>query len=193
MSASSLPKSRSSEILRSRYRDLLKGTAPSKIASGLCNNDLLSKEELQTILSFEVDAKRHHELLDILSHKGIPMLTKYSAAIKSIKKQPNFTNSEGSLGEAPSCSSQGPLVHTPVILHDSHKMDEECQGFPITNHLPVGNLQDMNSARGKSPIKVQTGDASIQTAKQGSPAGDSCVHNGYDLVAIRGNASSDCR
>ena len=189
MSSGTPPKIRSSEILRSRYRDLLKGTVPSQIASGLCEHNLLTTEELRTILSFEVDAKRHHELLDILSHKGIPMLTKYSSAIKSIKKQPSFSNGESKLGEAPSpSSSQGPLALALI----PHKMDKECQGFPATSSIPLGNPGIMNSAQGIALQKVQTGGGGSRAAKQGSHAGDSCRHYGNDLVAV-GNANLDFR
>ena len=191
MSSSSSPKARSSEILRSRYQDLLKGTVPSQIASGLCDENLLTKEELQTILSFEVDTKRHHELLDILSRKGIPMLTKYTLAIRSIKKQPSFSDSESKLRETPSPSScQGSLALQCAVI--SHKMDKECQGFPATSSKPLGSPGDMNSAEGIALQKVQTGDAGSQTTKQGSPTGDSCLHYGYDLVAV-GSANLDFR
>ena len=189
MSSGTPPKLRSSEILRSRYRDLLKGTIPSQIASGLCEDNLLTTEELRTILSFEVDAKRHHELLDILSRKGIPMLTKYSSAIKSIKKQPYFSNRESKLGETPSpSSSQGPLALALI----PHKMDKECQGFPAMSSIPLGNPGIMNSAQGIALQKVQTGDGGSQAAKQGAHAGDSCRHYRDDLVAV-GSANTDFR
>ena len=189
MSSSTPPKIRSSEILRSRYQDLLKGTIPGQIASGLCENNLLTTEDLRTILSFEADAKRHQELLDILSCKGIPMLTKYSSAIKSIKSQPNLSNSESKVGEAPSpsgSSSQGPLALAVV----PHRMDKECQGFPAMSNMTMGNPGVMNSAQGIALQKVQTGGGGTQAARQGSPAGDSGPQYGYDLVAV-GSSNMD--
>ena len=208
MSSCTPPKTRSSEILRSRYRDLLKGTIPSHIASGLCEDNLLTTEELRTILSFETDVKRHHELLDILSHKGIPMLTKYSAAIKSIKSQPSFSNKLGEAAPSPSIQylngSQGSLALTQTPI--PHRMDEECQGFPATsnnnNIIPLGDLQVMSCAQQGIALhdqKVQTGDDGStlsEAAKQGSPTaggGDSCPHQcGYDVVAV-GSASMNFR
>ena len=188
MSTKSAPKTHSSEILRSRYQDLLKGTVPSQIASGLCNKSLLTKEELRKILSYEVDAKQHHELLDILSCRGIPMLTKYTSAIKSIRQQPSFANSESKLRETPSPGGgQGSLA-----LQGSHRMDKECQGFPATSSIPLGNPGATNGAEGNALQKVQTGDGGSQVAKQGSPADDSCLHSGYDLVVV-GSANLDFR
>ena len=216
MSSRTPPKIRSSEILHSRYRDLLKGTVPSQIASGLCEDNLLTTEELRTILSFETDVKRHRELLDILSRKGIPMLTKYSAAIKSIKSKPSFSNKLGEAAPSPSSvgyhnGSQGPLALAQSPIPHDHRMNkEECQGFPATNNnniIPLGDLQVMNSAQQGIALhdqKVQTGDDGSTLTEaaiiiQGSPAtaaggGDSCPHqNGYDVVAAVGSPSMNFR
>ena len=213
MSSRTPPKIHSSEILHSRYRDLLKGTVPSQIASGLCEDNLLTTEELRTILSFETDVKRHHELLDILSRKGIPMLTKYSAAIKSIKSKPSFSNKLGEAAPSPSSvgchnGSQGPLALAQSLIPHDHRMEEECQGFPATsnNIIPLGDLQVMSSAQQGIALhdqKVQTGDDGSTLSEaaiiiQGSPAtvagGDSCPHqNGYDVVAAVGSASMNFR
>ena len=214
MSSRTPPKTHSSEILHSRYRDLLKGTVPSQIASGLCENNLLTTEELRMILSFEIDVKRHRELLDILSRKGIPMLTKYSAAIKSIKSQPSFSNKLGEAAPSPSVQyhngSQGPLALAQSLIPHDHRMEEECQGFPATrgnnNIIPLGDLQVMSSAQQGIALhgqKVQTGDDGSTLSEaaiiiQGSPAttagGDSCPHQcGYDVVAAVGSASMNFR
>lgn len=190
MSSGAPPRVRSSEILRSRYRDLLKGAVPSQIASGLCEANLLTTQELRTILSFEADARRHTELLDILTLKGIPMLAKYSSAIKSIKSQPSY---ESKRGEAPSPSSssggsQGPLALALV----PHKMNKECQGFPVKSNTPLGVMNTSCQQEGIALQKAQTGGGGSEAAKQGSRPGDSCGRYGYDLAAI-GSANTDFR
>ena len=204
---------RSSEILRDRYQVLLKGTAPCKIARSLCENNLLTEEELQMIVRFEDDAKQSHELVDILSCRGIPMLTKYTTAIKSIKNQQklkSITNqqklndhviahSESSrVGEAPSPTrSQGALALAAI----PHRMEEECQGFPGTNTSTMGNLAAMNSPGVIAPDEgVQAGhsagtvaaDMQGMAAVQGSSVSDSCLHFDYDLV-VAGSIDLDHR
>ena len=138
------------------------------------------------IVRFEDDAKQSHELVDILSRKGIPMLTKYSAAIKSIKNQKEFNNlahcESGSIGQSPppTCS-QGALALAVI----PNRIQEECQGFPGTNDSPMGNLAAVNSPGViASDRKVQAGDsAGTVAAMQGSSVSDSCLHCDYDLVA----------
>ena len=144
----------SSTILRSRYQDLLKDIIPSKVVDILCDNNLLTQEETLRILGFESDAEQHQELLDTLTRKGIPMLTKYSSAIKNAKRQPD-TNL---------CKVQEQLASVPK---SPNKPQLECQGFPDTR-LSVGSTHVMNGEVGQPPRPPQTGDECIILA---SPLG----------------------
>lgn len=152
----------SSTILRSRYNDLLKDTVPSKVVEILCDNNLLTQEEKQRILSFESNAKQHQELLDTLTQKGIPMLTKYSSAIKKAKRQAN-----GNLGKVhQQLSTEASAPKSP------NKPQHECQGFP-DSRLSVGSTHVMNGEVGQPPRPPLTGDECIILA---SPHGGDSEH-----------------
>ena len=166
MSSGSHSSGRSSTILRSRYQDLLKDTVPSKIVDVLCDNDLLTQEETQRILSCESDTEQHRELLDILTCKGIPMLTKFSSAIKNAKRQPD-TN----LGKVQQLSTETSFPKPPNMSQ------HECQGFPDTR-LSVGSTHVMNGEVSQPQRPPHTGDECIILAS--ILGGDSAGHAAAD-------------
>ena len=167
MSSSNRLKTHSSEILRSRYCDLLKGTVACKIASNLHNHGLVTDEELREILSCDNDAKQHQHLLDTLTRKGIPMLTKLSPAIKTAKQQIIKESRQSPLG----------LVQTPASSESPHNGDGDCGGFPGTG-LPHDNCQGLSggsAASPKSPVPTQT-------TEHGHSNSDSMLANEQGLV-----------
>ena len=168
MSSSNRLKAHSSEILRSRYCDLLESTVACKIASNLHDHGLLTDEELQEILSCDNDAKQHQQLLDTLTRKGIPMLTKISPAIKTAKQQIIKESRQSQLG----------LVQTPASSSESpHKSVGDCEGFPGTG-LPHDNCQGLNGGSATSPKPP----VPTRTAEHGHSNSDSMLANGQGLV-----------
>lgn len=168
MSSSDRSTSHSSTILRSRYQDLLKGTAPVIIVNVLRDNNLLTEEETEKVLRFENDSAQHRELLDILSCKGIPMLTKYSSAIKKSKRHAGMN-----VGKAYELSVQVPYTKPP------NKSQHEYQGYPDRS-LSVGSSHVVN---GEGCLSPQAGDECILLASTlggNSESGPSAI--GHDLV-----------
>ena len=180
MSSNNHQRNYSSSILRSRYKDLLKGTIPRQIASDLCNNDLLTKEELQRVLCLKDDTKQHQQLLDILTCKGIPMLTKYSSAIKLSKKTSDAVstlNGKDSMIEY--ARRMSPTETEPPDI----TINQGCQELPGTAS-PLGKAHVMKGRRGVSPKTLQTGGGYIAAAKEahsGEPTMPVKGHPGYDL------------
>ena len=168
-------KAHSSEILRSRYCDLLKGTVACKIASNLHNCGLVTDEELQEILSCDNDAKQHQQLLDTLTRKGIPMLTKLSPAIKAAKQQVIKESRQSPLG----------LVQTPASSESPHKGDGDFEGFPGTD-LPHVNCQELSGGSAAFP-------KSPQTTEHGHSSSDSMLSNEQGLVPSGSVAFVDSR
>ena len=157
----------SSEILRSRYSDLLKGTVASKTARALYDCELLTDEELQTIISCDSDAKQHEQLLDTLTYKGIPMLTKFSPAIKTAKQQIDRE------------SHQPPP--RPALTISRPIADRESEEFTGMDLPPLdGDCRALHSGSDTFPMAAEH----VPTTKHGLALCDSMLTNGHGPVPV---------
>ena len=166
MSSGDRSKDYSSSILHSRYKDLLKGTVPSDISRVLCEQKLLTDREVQRIENCGGDAKKQRELVDILTRKGIPMLTKYSPVIKKAKFRQMATNDDKGLQH----STELPATHS------------ECQDLPGMgiSHKGKAHITNGTAAVGTSQRSSHSGYEDRQGNNDGleSPTANS---HGYDV------------